>query len=100
MPSIDLKLDGDRCWPDLEPLRDAGRLVELMGDDAPPIGVARLAGGMVSGRSSVTLRLDLPDGRAVITETSLALFCQAADLMRARDLAQGRPAPPMPPGTN
>lgn len=96
MPSIDLHLDGDKCWPDLKQLDERGRLITLMGEDAPQLGIARLPGGTLSGRSSVTIRLDLPDGRTVVTETTLALFCQAADAMRTRDRMDGLPAPPGP----
>jgi ABC-type uncharacterized transport system permease subunit len=58
-----------------------------MGAEAAPIEVALLRGGMQSGAPSVTLRLDLPDGRVVLTETSLALFALAAETLR--QAAQG-----------
>jgi formylmethanofuran dehydrogenase subunit C len=83
MLAIDLRLDGDNCWPELaEPMRD-GRVIHL-GNDAGAIGVAALGGGMVSGKTSVMLRIDLPDGRIVMAETSLALLLAAADAMRVR----------------
>jgi hypothetical protein len=85
MPALNIVLDGDNCWPDLIQKRDQGQLIDLMGDQAPPIGLALLAGGMASGKSSVTIRLDLPDGHTLITETSLALLGHAADVMRSRD---------------
>ncbi len=81
MIGLDLKLDGDNAYPDL-----AGRseTVIHLGNDAPPIGITALEGGMASGRVSVMLRLDLPDGRVVLAETSLRLFLLAADALRAR----------------
>lgn len=86
MPTIDLILDGDGCWPDL-PQRD----VIHLGNSAPPIGVALLSKGMSSGRPSVSLRIDLPDGKLVIAETSARLFCTAARVIMARhpDLFEG-----------
>lgn len=37
-----------------------------------PIAAAILEGGMTSGKPSVGLRIDLPDGRVVIQQTSVA----------------------------
>jgi len=74
---IDLRLDGDAAYPDL-PTREVIHLRETT------IGVTALAGGMASGRTSVALRLDLPDGRVVLAETSLRLLLAAADALRAR----------------
>lgn len=70
-------------WPELAKAQREGRVIHL-GNDAPPIGVGGLAGGMSSGKPSVALRIDLPDGRHVIAETSLALFLMAADALKAR----------------
>jgi hypothetical protein len=86
MPAINLHLDGDACWPDLKGMSERladGRVIHL-GNDSPPIGMALLAGGMVSGKPSVTLRLDLPDGRVVLAETSLELLTSAVRAMHAR----------------
>lgn len=57
---------GDGAWPDIETDK-----VELQ-------GIARLSGGMQSGRDSVSLRLKLPDGTIAIAQTSLAIFHTAA----------------------
>lgn len=81
-------LDGDGCWPDLvadgETLKSAasGKPVIHLGQGAPAIQVAALPGGMTSGRTSVTFRLDLPDGTVVLAETSLLLFLTAARAFR------------------
>lgn len=80
MPAIHLLLDGDNAWPDL---RDPDRVIHL-GSGSPPIGIAVLANGMASGKPSVCLRVDLPDGRSVLAETSMALFVAAARAMVAR----------------
>ena len=51
-------------------------------------GGQMLAGGgtmtLNRGRPSVALRIDLPDGRHVIAETSARLFCSAARSIMAR----------------
>lgn len=80
MPSITMHLDGDACWPDMLD----GREVIHLGNDAPPIGMALLKGGMISGKPSVTIRIDLPDGKTVLAETSLILLESAVRAMRAR----------------
>jgi hypothetical protein len=81
MPTITLRLHGDNAYPDLAARPEA---VIHLGNDAPPIGITALAGGMASGNASVMLRLDLPDGRVVLAETSLRLFLLAADALRAQ----------------
>jgi hypothetical protein len=83
MPSLQIMLDSDGIWGDLTALYRDGRLLLAMGD-AAALQVAALPGGMMSGAPSVTLRIDLPDGRVVLTETSLALFLTAADMLKAR----------------
>ena len=78
MPSLDIHLDGDKCWPDLEAKRE--QIIHV----TEHLEVAALSGGMQSGRPSVALRIDLPDGRVVIAETSMRLFLGAARAFRAR----------------
>lgn len=77
MPWLDIKLDGDQCWPDL---RDGKR--EIIATET--ISVALLPGGMASGKASVAIRVDLPDGRTVIAQTSHELFEAAARAFRGR----------------
>jgi hypothetical protein len=87
MPSIDLLLEpqGDACWPDVaEKLANHPEKVIHLGEGSPPIRIAALRGGMQSGRTSLAIRLDLPDGSTVIAETSLALFTHAAAAFVAR----------------
>jgi hypothetical protein len=74
-----ITLQGDNAWPDLQ-----GKPIIHLGDGAPMIDVAVLDGGMSSGRPSVALRLELPDGRTVIAETSARLFCSTARIIEAR----------------
>lgn len=83
MPAMVLKLDGDEAWPDLREKLSTDDLIHL-GADAPAIQVAALEGGMASGKPSIAIRLDLPDGRVVVAETSLELFLAAASALRTR----------------
>lgn len=76
MIALIIKLDGEGSWPDLEgkPLLQPARAIE----------VALLPGGMASGKASVAIRIDLPDGRTVIAQTSEELFQGAARVFRGR----------------
>lgn len=72
--------EGDGAWTDLE-----GRMADVIHlKDDVVIQVVALSGGMVSGRPSVSLRFDLPDGKVMIAETSVVLFLAAAEILRAR----------------
>ena len=77
MLTIQLILDGDGAWPDLADNPNVQFVKE-------PIGLAVLTNGMQSGKPSVALRIDLPDGKIIVAETSLALFAMAARGIRAR----------------
>lgn len=65
MPVIDVLATGDQAWPDIAD----GRTIHHLTDQ--PWKLARLERGMASGRTSLALRLDLPDGSTVIAQTSL-----------------------------
>jgi hypothetical protein len=85
MIGMSVTLDGDKAWPDLAAKKDVVVL------EAGTIAVAVLPGGMQSGRPSVMLRFELPDGNTVLAETSARLFCTAARAIMARypDLFEG-----------
>jgi hypothetical protein len=51
--------------------------------DEALVQLAMLREGTVGNRPSVTIRLDLPDGRVVLAQTSLRLFLAAAEVFRA-----------------
>lgn len=84
MPHMTIITQGDNCWPDLK---------ERMRTEMPapvvhiksPIQVARLPGGMASGKSSVMFRFELVDGTTVLAETSLELFASAARALMVAD---------------
>ena len=82
MPTIDLRLDGEGAWPDLNTLKRRGKLLEP--NESAPIGLAGLGGGMTSGRASVAFRIDLPDGRVVFTQSSLRLVWNAVKALADR----------------
>lgn len=77
MPSIDLRLDGDGAFSDVDPAKAAHTL--------EPLRIAGLDHGMESGNASVCIGVFLPNnGGCVLAETSLALFLTAADALKAR----------------
>ena len=87
MPLIDLDVSGkDGQWADLKAKADEGKLIELMGEASPPIRMYLLRGGMVSGRHSVVIRMSLPDGIELITETSLHCLEMAMAAMRGTEM--------------
>lgn len=71
-------MDADAAWPDL-----ADKPVIHL-DETALLQVGVLSGGMVSGRPSIAIRFDLPDGRVVIAETSARLFVSAAKLISGK----------------
>lgn len=77
MAMLKVILDGDGCWPDLP-----GKEVIHLGNLSMPIQIATLPGGLSSGKTSVSIRIDLPDGKVVIAETTLALFLSAAETFK------------------
>lgn len=82
MRKVNVILDGHGCWPDIAQLRQEHRITELFGEeDAPNITLAVLEGGMQSGKKSVSIRYDVPDGSVIVAETSLRLLMVAAHIL-------------------
>lgn len=79
--SLTLNLE-EHPWLDLRALREQGKLITAIADEAGTIRIGGLPGGMASGRASVTIAIPLPDGTVIVTETSLALFLAAARALR------------------
>jgi hypothetical protein len=77
--------DDPPIWPDLAE-KHVYHLTEGL-----DMTVLCIEGGMKSGKPSVTLRIDLPNGAVVVAETSARLFCIAAHMIQARhpDLFEG-----------
>lgn len=81
MNIIKVILEGDNCWTDLaEKIKD-GRVTWLRGGN---ISIAALSKGVTSGRPSISIRIDLPEGKVVIAETSMRLFLGAAEAFKAK----------------
>lgn len=78
-PSLNVIVDGDGAWPDLA--RKPRKVLHL---SDTTLSIAALAGGMVSGRASVMFRIDLPDGRTVLIETSLRTLHAAVTAIVAK----------------
>lgn len=76
MTALDVKLDGDNCWPEL---KEKGFIVGTL------VAVARLPVSTSGGRSTVAFRIELPDGRTVLAETTLRLIQTAIKAIEARE---------------
>ena len=76
MITLNLHLDETKPAFDLE----GKEVIHLVGD----ITIASLSKGMESGKPSVALGFELPDGRVVIAETSLQLLVAAVKALMAK----------------
>jgi hypothetical protein len=74
-PILHISLEGDGAWPDL-----AAR--EIVEGQWTRINI--LPHGMASGRPSIGIVVELPDGRACFAETSWRLLHAAVKAMEAR----------------
>lgn len=88
MPALTVTIDcedEDRStWRDrLNAKREQGKLITAMGEDSRAIHIGGLPHGMESGKTSICLMLELPDGTLLLTETSLQLFLTAARILAA-----------------
>ena len=72
MPSIRVNTDGIGAWPD-------AKKAMWLSDER--IQIAALPAGMASGRASVAIRIDLPNGRVAIIQTSLRAFHAAHNVI-------------------
>jgi hypothetical protein len=79
---INVILDGDGAWPDLAEKIGSGRVVHLA--EGSQIGICALPGGMASGRPSIAIRIDLPNGQTAVIETSWVVFGTAAAAIAGR----------------
>lgn len=81
MPGLRIIMEGDNCWPDLLQLPPGKFKWDThVGDPS----LARLRGGTTGGNDSVALRLDMPEGEVIVTQFTMKLFLQAADVFRTR----------------
>lgn len=91
MNHLAIHLAGDGCWPDLNQKREAGKLT-WSALDKLPVSIARLPGGMSSGRSSVAIRYDLDDGQVLVVEWPMRLLKAAIDAFHKVDEAEAAEA--------
>lgn len=82
MPSLRVVLDIDDHGDKGMRKVDHSKVIHL---PDPKMEIVRVPRGMASGKSSVMIRIDLPDGRTVIAETSMALFQMAAQAFAAKE---------------
>lgn len=76
---INLKLDSEGCWPDLEEKIKEGKYVHLS-----MLDLAFLPDGTEDGKPTLAFRFDLPDGQAVMAECTLAIMEQALSAIKTR----------------
>ena len=78
MPVIKLILDGDNAFFDLQ-----GRESDII-HRTEPFTVAALARGMRSGHPSLVIRIDLPEKKVLIQETSVAAWLAVARALEGK----------------
>lgn len=76
MIGLQVIIDGDGCWPDLKP----DKFIK-----GKWTGIARLKAGTTSDKSTVTVRIELPDGQVVLAETTMALLSTAIKAFEIAD---------------
>lgn len=88
MASIDIKLDGDGCWPDLTEKHKAGKVIW----DAQVSAVSLLPDGDVmdgfTGETKrmpiVTIRFELPDGTSALAQMKLDMMEMIVRALKGR----------------
>ena len=79
MTMIHIILEGDGAFADLQGKED--QVIHLADK---PFTVAALDQGTASGMPSVVIRLDLPDGRVVLQQTTARLWVTVARALRGK----------------
>lgn len=87
MNGIKIITNGDGCWTDVSEKIINGDLIHLSNGNV--IEIAMLRNGTTSGKPSLSIRMNLPDGKVVLAETTLALFVAAARAFEVASLYQG-----------
>lgn len=73
---LEVITNGENAWPDLA---ERGYIVGVF------VGLARLPNGTVKGNSTVTARIETPDGRVILAQTTFALLRAAVAAFEAAD---------------
>lgn len=81
MPQLNILLEPDAALKGVDP--DTVVFINT------PVTVANMTGGMQSGKPSIMIIADLPDGKKAVIETSAELFMTAAEAFRTYYIKQG-----------
>lgn len=84
MIPMNIRFAAPPVYPDLKAEKTEAQIIDATGPSIKQIEITAVDGGMGSGRPSVMIRVDLPDGRVFLTETSARLFCSAARAVMAK----------------
>ncbi len=77
MTSIDIKMDGDGCWPDLKEKHAAGQVewhASLASVSLLPDGEVTDLTGKSRRVPIVTLRIEMPDGKVALAQVKLEML--------------------------
>lgn len=87
MSHVVVNLEGDGSTQDLA---DRGMKMIHLGNDAPPVRITYLSGGMASGKPSCGIVIELPEiGSYVLCEISAVLLVNAARLVEVKAEQEG-----------
>lgn len=81
MTDIQVRLGKEPVWDDLGDKLEKGELIHIT---EGTIQMSGLKGGMTSGRASIAIRIDLPDGKTVIVEVSYRSFLLASSMLTSQ----------------
>lgn len=90
MPSLRVTFDADEARREIDQI-PADRLIYVEEPDWQLIGIDH---GMSSGRAAIALRINLPDGRVLVVDSSAAVWIAAAQALKGRYPAED-PGPSM-----
>jgi hypothetical protein len=76
MTRIDLRLDGDGCWPDIDELGKTGKLDEaaITGVALLPDATVQRPDGSIVRMPCVTIRVALPHGRVGLAQIKVDML--------------------------
>ncbi len=80
MPVVTITLDGTTSGDHgtrLAQAKASGKLIDASGQHAKAIEFVVMPEGMKSGRPSVLIIVEMPDGQTLVTETSALMLVQA-----------------------
>lgn len=87
MITAKISLDGTGLFTDV---KERGMKIIHLADNAPPIRVARLVGGMSSGKSSLMVGIEIGPTEFLMLEISMELFLTMAAAFQAAENRDGK----------